>query len=103
MNSDLHPMWVVGFVDKAKGQKDPNNFTARFRVRKLADLRDKIIPFFDQYSLNTKKKVEYLQFRKLCYLLSDKIHLTESGFPYCLNLAKNLPYEINPQINNSKK
>ena len=142
MNSKLHPMWVVGFVDgegcfrasiiqnaklrfgmqiqiefvvvqhvrdkdllyrlkntfqcgnvtPTKGFDDVTNNTARFRVRKLVDLCEKVIPFFEQHSLKTKKNVEFLRFRDLCYLLNQQVHLTEEGFARCFHLAKTLPY-----------
>jgi hypothetical protein len=82
-----------GSVTKAKGRSDEQSRTARFRVRKLSDLKDKVIPFFEQHSLKTKKKVEFLRFRELAFLLDQKTHLTEDGFKRCYTLAKRLPYE----------
>ena len=68
-----------------------HNLVMRFRVRKLSDLQEKIIPFFDQNPLKTKKHVEFIRFKELCALLHQKTHLTPEGFARCLKLAKNLP------------
>lgn len=144
MNSTLHPMWIVGFVDgegcfrasiiknpklhfqfqiqlefvvvqherditllhdiksffdcgdlsKAKRILDYKNKTARYRVLKLSDLQDKIIPFFEQHSLKTKKQVKFLCFKELASLLDQKTHLTEEGFKRCYTLAKRIPFEV---------
>lgn len=83
-----------GSVSKAKGKNDPTSNTERFRVRKLSDLHEKIIPFFEQHSLQTKKQTEFLRFRELCNLLHQKVHFTEEGFEHCLKLARILPYNI---------
>ena len=91
---ELKAMFQCGIVNKTKSQNDITDNTARFRVRKLADLCEKVIPFFEKHSLKTKKKEEFLRFRDLCYLLNQKVHLTEEGFSRCLHLAKTLPYSI---------
>lgn len=84
----LQTFFQCGSVSKTKGKKDSLCNTARFRVRKLKDLENKILCFFEQYSLCTKKQVEFLRFKKLCFLLSQKVHLNEKGFKCCLFLAK---------------
>lgn len=92
---ELQKYFNCGIVDTAKEKNDPLNNIVRFRVRKLADLCDKIIPFFEQHPLITKKKVEFLRFCDLCYLLKQKTPLTEEGFQHCSFLAKTLPYNVN--------
>lgn len=83
-----------GNVSKAKGSLDNKNKTARYRVRKLSDLQNKIIPFFEQHSLKTKKQVEFLRFQELASLLDQKTHLTKEGFKCCYLLAKHIPFEV---------
>lgn len=84
----LQTFFQCGIVSKAKGVHDSLSNIARFRVRKLSDLQNKVIPFFIQHSLCTKKQVEFLRFKELCSLLSKKVHLNEEGFFRCLHLAK---------------
>ena len=89
----LQTFFECGQVSKTKGSQDFTDQTARFRVRKLLDLQIKVIPFFEQYHLQTKKQGEFLRFRELCLLLNQKVHLEEEGFHRCLHLAKTLPFE----------
>jgi hypothetical protein len=88
----LQAFFQCGSVSRTKGKKDSLCHTARFRVRKLKDLETKILPFFEHHSLCTKKHVEFLRFRELCCLLSQKVHFNEKGFKHCVYLAKNVPY-----------
>lgn len=122
MTTQLHPQWIVGFVDgegcfnldvhrkedmRWKLQMQPE-FTViqnevdiqvlyalkeffscgsvgvnrrdlygtryHYRVKNVKDLMEKIIPFFDKHSLKTKKKIEYIRFRKICLRLKDGYH-----------------------------
>ena len=45
-----------------------------YRVKSVKDLNDKIIPFFDEHSLKTKKKIEYQRFRRICLLMNQGYH-----------------------------
>lgn len=89
----LKDVFQCGQVGLTKGINDPDAKTYRFRVRKLKDLQTKVIPFFSQHPLKTKKGVEFLRFRQLCSLLSQKVHFQEEGFQRCWKLAENLSYE----------
>ena len=50
-----------------------------YRVRSLDHLRQYIIPFFERYSLRSKKKLDFLKFRKVVMLIDRKEHLTKEG------------------------
>ena len=50
-----------------------------WRVRKLEHLRERIIPFFDKHKLKTKKRQDYLAFRKVVFAMGEKKHLTPEG------------------------
>lgn len=91
---NIKSFFDCGDVSKAKGSLDNQNKTARYRVRKLSDLQNKIIPFFEQHSLKTKKQVEFLRFKELASLLDQKTLLTEEGFKRCYTLAKRIPFEV---------
>nr|AAL34366.1 putative protein [Chlamydomonas frankii] len=70
-----------------------------YRVKNLDHFLNVIIPFFETHKLKTKRRVEFLRFRKICLLLKAGRHLeSEEGFSEVLTLAKNL--RINK--NNSK-
>lgn len=76
----LQTFFGCGQVSKTKGSQDSTDQTARFRVRKLLDLQTKVIPFFEQHHLQTKKtkkQGEFIRFRELCFLLHEKAHFKE--------------------------
>jgi len=64
----------IGYISK------PNNSsTVEFRVSKLKDIINVIIPHFDKYPLLTKKYYDYLLFKQIILLISDKVHNTIEG------------------------
>src|SRR5439155_17700405 len=51
--------------------KENDNSTIEFKVTDRLDLINKIFPFFDKYPLLTKKKEDYLKFKKIVYILHE--------------------------------
>ncbi len=60
------------------------------RVRNFSCLREKIIPFFERYPLLTKKKFDFLKFRKILQLMDKGEHLTEEGIQHIFTLAEQM-------------
>lgn len=50
-----------------------------FRVRALKDLSQKILPFFEQHSLKTKKNIEFQKFRQVVLMMTQNLHVTQQG------------------------
>ena len=50
-----------------------------WRVRDRKQLLERIVPFFMRHSLKTKKKVDFLKFRKVLLLMEQGKHLTPEG------------------------
>ena len=69
----LKSFWSCGVVRKNHGDR------LCYRVRGLNDIQNIIIPFFEKHSLKTKKKIDFLKFRKILQLIEKKNHLTISG------------------------
>jgi len=61
-----------------------------FRVRKHEALLNKIIPFFTKYKLHTKKKLDFLKFRKVVLKMDRGDHLTETGILEIFKIAKTM-------------
>ena len=57
-----------------------NRTTYQFRVRKLSELYEVVLPFFEKHSLKTDKNIDFLGFRDVVHLLTRGDHLTEQGF-----------------------
>ena len=65
-----------------------------FHVRKLSDLTEIIIPFFNKYPIIGVKSEDFYDFCKIADMMNHKQHLTEEG----LNLIR----QIRGVMNNSR-
>ena len=61
-----------------------------FRVRNLQVLHDIIVPFFEKYDLCTKKKLDFIKFRKIIRYMNQKKHLTREGIIDIIRIAKQM-------------
>jgi len=50
-----------------------------YRVRSLDHLNEKIVPFFEKHPLKSKKRVDFLKFRKILQLMTKEEHLKRDG------------------------
>ena len=51
-----------------------------WRVRKLENLLNVIIPFFEKHPLQSQKNVEFIRFARAVRLMQQDKHLTHEGF-----------------------
>jgi LAGLIDADG endonuclease len=61
-----------------------------YRVRSLDHLSQKIIPFFEQHPLKSKKRVDFLKFRTVLQLMTMGQHLTKDGVERIRELASSM-------------
>jgi len=61
---------------------------SQFQVRALEDLKHLaiIIPFFENYPLNSQKKQEFEDFKLVVTMLSEGKHLTPEGLEQIRNI-----------------
>ncbi len=62
----------------------------KYETRKLAHIRNEIIPFFNKYPLYTSKSNDFLLFSKICSLVAAKQHLNKNGLLQIINLAEGM-------------
>jgi len=74
-----------GYI-KPNHAKNPHDLTWVFVVRDLKNLRDKIVPFFQQFSLIGKQQ-DFKKFTKVIKMMDDKLHLTRKGLKQILRIA----------------
>lgn len=60
--------------------------SARFEAVNFSDVQDKIIPFFDKYSIQGKKKFDFLAFKQVADIIKSKDHLTSEGLQKILDI-----------------
>ena len=59
-------------------------------MRGFQALSKTIIPFFDKYSLVTKKQQDYLLFREIIHMMGNKEHLDLPGINKIVHLRKKM-------------
>ena len=56
-------------------------------VKDKHDLREKVIPFFDDHPLHTTKQHDYEIFKNVVRIINEKRHLTKEGFQDIVELV----------------
>lgn len=68
-------------------RKDNHHYDlANYRVRKLSDLSNTIIPFFNRYPLKTAKHRDFMAFAFVVEMMTKRQHLSASGLQQILKL-----------------
>ena len=71
---------MKSFIDYFNcGSISKNSTWIDYNVVKQEDLIFKIIPFFDKYNIVGVKLQDYIDFKKVAELITNKDHLTPSG------------------------
>ena len=76
------------FVNKRYDNHKENLY--RYCVRSLDDLRDKIIPFFNENSLQTAKRFDFEIFKEAMKLIEENKHLTMDGIKEIAKLSQQM-------------
>lgn len=84
----IHSFFGVGII--YENEKDNS---VSYLVRSLSDINNIIIPYFDKYPLITKKRADYLLFKKGVNLLNLKAHLEIEGILEILNIKAAMNWE----------
>ena len=59
----------------------------RYCVRSISELNTVIVPFFEQFPLRTFKQNDFILFKKILEMMSEKQHLNQQGWNTILGLA----------------
>ena len=70
-----------------------------WRVRKLENLTEIILPFFEKYKLNSQKRIEFDKFGQVVRLMQKAEHLNLEGFNKIMKIAS----RMNRQISRSNR
>nr|QCW06967.1 hypothetical protein [Drechslerella brochopaga] len=62
----------------------------KFNVNKLDDILNIIIPHFDKYPLYSSKRLDYLDFKKVAFMMKDGLHLNEKYLNTILSIKDNM-------------
>lgn len=71
-------------ANDAAGKRDK---TLVYVVRDRLDLLQKVIPFFEQFPLQTEKRKDFESFRTIVQMMETNQHLTKRGFEKIVRIA----------------
>ena len=60
------------------------------RIRDLDCILQKVIPLFEKYKLLTKKKHDFIRFRKIVLMMKNGEHLTHEGIEKIFKIAEKM-------------
>jgi hypothetical protein len=86
----LQKYFQCGKVYENKRTDNHRESLYRFCVRSFQDLQGKIVPFFDINNLQTAKNQDFLIFKQVLGLMSQKEHLNQAGFENIKMLASKM-------------
>lgn len=69
-----------------------------YRVDKLKDIFEIIIPHFDKYPLTTQKLADYMLFKEIVSLMKNKEHLTLDGLKKILSYKASLNLGLSEEL-----
>lgn len=61
-----------------------------YRVRGVEHLWERVIPFFEKHPLKTKKRLDFLKFRKILTMMRKGDHLTPAGIEKIRQIASEM-------------
>ena len=75
-----------GYI-KPNNPNNPRDLTSVYVVRNLADIRNKIVPFFKKFPLFSSKQKDFEKFAKVVSAMSKGEHLTKNGLSKILKIS----------------
>ena len=87
---EIQTYFGCGKIFVNKRYDNHNEHLYRYCVRSVTELREKIIPFFEQYPLRTYKKNDFVFFKKVVAMMFKKEHLSVRGRNRILQLVSQM-------------
>ena len=70
---------IINYLGCGRLREGKNVKFLDIEVQKLSDINDKIIPFFNKYTILGVKSLDFADFSKVADLMKDKSHLNQKG------------------------
>jgi hypothetical protein len=86
----LRHFFECGAVTVNRRSDNHRQDMARFGVRRLTDLSDCIIPFFEAHPLCTAKREDFIRFSTVVGLMREGVHLEMEGLELIARIAETM-------------
>ena len=87
---DLKEFFECGKVFINRRNDNHRESLYRFCVRSIVDLREKIIPFFQENQLRTAKREDFEKFARVLELIGERKHLNSEGIVEIASIAQTM-------------
>ena len=87
---DMARFFGCGHVTVNRRHDNHREDLFRFTVSRLADLRDTIVPFFQEHRLRTSKRENFDKFAAIIELMGERKHLTKEGIIQIAEIAQTM-------------
>jgi hypothetical protein len=87
---ELHEFFGVGRVYRNQRHDNHREDLLQYRVGRLADLLEVVIPFFEEHPLRTAKRVDFEKFAACVRLVASGRHLTAAGLLEIVEIAQTM-------------
>ena len=84
---DLQESFGCGKIYENRRSDNHKENLYRYCVRSVSDISSKVIPFFQNYPLQTAKQNDFIVFCQAIEMLKQKQHLTDEGFDHIKTLV----------------
>jgi hypothetical protein len=81
---------VKGKLNQENQYVSKSNNTVSFAITKISELNEVIIPFFEKYSIQGLKSLDFADFKKVAIMIGSKEHLTIEGLNRILEIKLNM-------------
>jgi len=61
--------------------------TWKYEVRSLKEILGRIIPHFEQYPLQTSKRLDFARFKQICQMMNQDYHRLAESLPKIIEIA----------------
>jgi hypothetical protein len=87
---DLQEFFGCGKIFVNRRHDNHKEHLYRFCVRSVADLRNKVVPFFRENQLRTAKRMDFEKFAHILDLMDERRHLNSEGLVEIASIAQTM-------------
>ena len=87
---DLQEFFGCGKIFVNRRHDNHREHLYRFCVRSVADLKDKVVPFFRENQLRTAKRTDFEKFARILELMDERKHLNSEGLVEIASIAQTM-------------
>ena len=86
----IQTFFSCGSIVLNKRYDNHNEPLYRYCVRSISELKEIIVPFFEQFPLKTYKQNDFILFKRAVEMMSEKEHLQQDGWNQILEFASQM-------------